>query len=121
MPPFLGQGANQAIQDAYCLASKISEYNSNLSPNSMATSASANANANANEEDEKKSLKELLNEYENQRWKTTTLITLKAAFLGYLEAGQEGFLSTFRDAFFFFAGKIGLARKIYLDGATPKV
>ena len=27
MPPFLGQGSNQAIQDAYCLAKKIYEHN----------------------------------------------------------------------------------------------
>ena len=27
LPPFLGQGANQAIQDAYCLALKLYDYN----------------------------------------------------------------------------------------------
>ena len=27
MPPFLGQGSNQAIQDAYCLAKKIYDHN----------------------------------------------------------------------------------------------
>jgi salicylate hydroxylase len=25
MPPFMGQGANQAMQDAYCLANKLSQ------------------------------------------------------------------------------------------------
>jgi len=27
LPPFLGQGSNQAIQDAYCMAKKLYEYN----------------------------------------------------------------------------------------------
>jgi 2-polyprenyl-6-methoxyphenol hydroxylase-like FAD-dependent oxidoreductase len=30
MPPFLGQGSNQAIQDSYCLAKKIFEFNKAL-------------------------------------------------------------------------------------------
>lgn len=68
------------------------------------------------------SLQQLLKEYEHVRWAPTASITLKAAFLGYLETGGGNeFLSKFRDAFFFFAGKIGLARKIFLDAATPKL
>jgi hypothetical protein len=75
-----------------------------------------------NDQEEKAlSVRELLKDYEHVRWFPTTSITLKAGFLGYLETGQKGFLSGFRDAFFFFAGKIGLARKIFLDSATPKV
>merc|ERR1712071_720619 len=110
MPPFLGQGANQAIQDAYCLASKISEYNENL--NVLST--------NESQEDVIKPIQKYIKDYENQRWKPTADIILKAAFLGYLEIGG-GFLSKFRDAFFFIMGKIGVAKKIYLDGTTPKV
>ena len=55
------------------------------------------------------------------RWKPTADITLKAALLGYLETGNGDFLAKFRDAFFFSMGKIGVAKKVYLDGATPKV
>ena len=109
MPPFLGQGSNQAIQDAYSLASKIFEHNTNC------------VSKHKIEEIEAKSIQELLKDYEHIRWAPTASITLKAAFLGYLETGGNEFLSKFRDAFFFFAGKVGLARKIFLDAATPKL
>lgn len=83
MPPFLGQGANQAMQDSCSLAAKIFEYNSQVS----STSSS------------KPDLKALLKEYENRRWLPTTSITVKAALLGYLEVGSSLF-SNFRDVFF---------------------
>ena len=118
MPPFLGQGSNQAIQDAYCLASKIFEYNEVLEATSQ---EKASVDDDRGTEIRKPSLTELLNDYEKRRWAATTSITLKAAFLGYLETGQAGFLSKFRDAFFSFAGITGIARKVFLDGATPRV
>ena len=99
MPPFLGQGSNQAIQDSFCLAETIAEYNSGRTS---------------------KPLSELLKEYENLRWAATTEISAKAAFLGYVEAGP-GLVSKFRDTLFFTLGKIGLAKKIFLGAATPKV
>mmetsp|Transcript_18323 Transcript_18323/g.25839 ORF Transcript_18323/g.25839 Transcript_18323/m.25839 type:complete len:272 (+) Transcript_18323:238-1053(+) len=111
MPPFLGQGANQAIQDAYTLAHKIFEHNANC-----LITVKSNQEPNNTP-----SLKELLKSYEQIRWPPTASITLKAAFLGYLEVGGAGFLSKFRDSFFFVAGKIGLAAKVFLDAATPKV
>jgi len=105
MPPFLGQGSNQAVQDAYCLAQKVFQYNADC----MDT-ASENT----------KLLQSLLKDYEHIRWPPTASITFKAAFLGYLETGSPGFLCKFRDAFFFVAGKIGLARKVFIGAATPK-
>lgn len=113
MPPFLGQGSNQAIQDAYCLAEKIFEHNSNIE--------AQNANQLEDDSDEVKALGTLLKEYEKTRWLPTASITAKSVFLGYLETGQKGFLSGFRDVFFFFAGKVGLARKIYIGAAVPKL
>jgi 2-polyprenyl-6-methoxyphenol hydroxylase-like FAD-dependent oxidoreductase len=114
MPPFLGQGSNQAIQDAYCLASKIFQHNANvLSKNDLSHEDEVKAKA--------KSLVRLLKEYETTRWLPTTSITLKSAFLGYLETGEKGFLSTFRDVFFFTAGKVGIVRQVFLDAATPKL
>eukprot|EP00957_Ditylum_brightwellii_P107055 8168113-Ditylum_brightwellii.AAC.1 len=68
-----------------------------------------------------KDLGGLLRDYEQKRWFPTTSITVKAIFLGYLETGSEGFLSKFRDVFFFTMGKIGVAKKVFLDAATPKV
>ncbi len=113
MPPFLGQGSNQAIQDAYCLASKIFQHNANC--------IQGLAEQRKDEENEPKSLQVLLKEYENTRWFPTASITIKSAFLGYLETGEKGFLSKFRDAFFFVAGKVGIARMVFLDAATPKL
>ena len=82
MPPFLGQGANQAMQDSCSLAAKIFEYNSQVSTSSSEAD-----------------LKALLKDYENRRWLPTTSITIKAALLGYLEVGPSLF-SNFRDVFF---------------------
>jgi 2-polyprenyl-6-methoxyphenol hydroxylase-like FAD-dependent oxidoreductase len=108
MPPFLGQGANQALQDSFVLASKIHDYNKQqLSiQNSEVASSSSN-------------LKALLKEYEHMRWLPTASITAKAAFLGYLETGS-GLLSNFRDAFFFVMGKIGVAKKVSVALPTSR-
>ena len=106
MPPFLGQGANQAIQDAVCLSSKVIQYNSQFQQSST--------------EEEKKDLKVLLKEYENRRWMPTASITAKSALLGYLEAGSSYF-GNFRDAFFFVLGKLGVAEKVFMDSAKPKM
>ena len=125
MPPFLGQGSNQAIQDAYTLSRKIFQHNANCIKDSTNTLVGSTTTIDNEEtvvqDDNDKSLQELLKEYENKRWFPTASITAKAAFLGYLETGRKGFLSSFRDAFFFFAGKVGLAKKVFLDAATPKI
>lgn len=115
MPPFLGQGSNQAIQDAYALAKKIYEHNAR----SLGTFVVSSIDS---EGDEKKevNLKTLLKEYEQLRWETTTSISAKAGFLGYLEA-SEGFLAKFRDVFFSTMFRTGIARNIFLGAAIPKV
>mmetsp|Transcript_12433 Transcript_12433/g.18647 ORF Transcript_12433/g.18647 Transcript_12433/m.18647 type:complete len:544 (-) Transcript_12433:2295-3926(-) len=105
MPPFLGQGGNQAIQDAVCLSSKIFQYNSQFQQST---------------DEDNVDLKVLLKEYENRRWLPTASITAKSAFLGYLEAGSS-FFSNFRDAFFFVMGKVGVAEKVFMDSAKPKM
>ena len=105
LPPFLGQGSNQAIQDAYCLVTKMEEYNTRI----------ANGDIHV-------TLQSLLNEYERARWLPCFEIFWKAAFLGYLETGGiNGFYSKFRDAFFKSMGIIGVASKVLLNAATPKV
>lgn len=53
-----------------------------------------------------------------RRWRKTTLITAKSIFLGYLET-SGGKVTDFRDNFFRFTGKVGLAKKVFVDGATP--
>lgn len=108
----------QAIQDAYTLATKVFKHNANC-----VTAASGEISGSREKSDDVAllPLRALLKEYERIRWLPTASITAKAAFLGYLETGEKGFLSKFRDAFFFVAGKIGLARKVFLDSATPKL
>ena len=112
------ENMSQAIQDSFCLASTIYQHNSNCHQKANPLSTDSNDEKTSNEPE---SLKVLLNQYEKVRWAPTTSITLKAIFLGYLETGSRGFLSKFRDAFFFFAGKIGLAKKVFLDAATPQL
>ena len=100
MPPFLGQGANQALQDSCSLARRIHEYN--------------------NQSSDVTDLKSVLKEYENRRWLPTTSITAKAAILGYLEVGP-GLIANFRDIFFFVMGKLNVAKKVFMDASTPKM
>jgi len=120
MPPFLGQGANQAIQDAYCLATKIAEHNTNCEAMAGATGQVLPPDGTAEEETKARTLGELLKEYEALRWSPTASITLKSILLGYLETGGEGLSSKLRDSVFFTLGKLGIARKVFLDGATPR-
>lgn len=105
-PPFLGQGSNQAIQDAYCLAKKVHQYNAQVERG----------------DNDVPELKELFKEYEKTRWPATFEITLKSAFLGYLETGGPGGVyAKFRDVFFKTMGVIGVAEKVLISAATPKV
>eukprot|EP00977_Amphora_coffeiformis_P007342 scaffold1588_cov222-Amphora_coffeaeformis.AAC.14 len=105
MPPFLGQGSNQAIQDAYCLAEKFYIYN-----RAVATG------------DESVSLPQLAKEYEKTRWLPTFNIFWKSLFLGYLETGgPDGVIARFRDVFFKTMGVVGVAQRVLLSAATPKV
>lgn len=104
MPPFLGQGANQAIQDSFSLAGKIYDFN-----NAVGTP-------------EPLELQTLFKDYEKARWLPTTSITLKAAILGYLETGgREGYYSKFRDVVFKVLTILSIPQKVLVDAATPKV
>lgn len=115
MPPFLGQGANQALQDAFTLATKICHHNDIAQGRWTPPPV-------ADDEEEPKTLKALLKEYERKRWFPTAAITVKSAFIGYLETGGvDGFYSKFRDVFFRTMGIVGVAKKVLLDAATPKL
>ena len=118
MPPFLGQGANQALQDAYTLATKICQHN-DIAQGRWTPSPVVDDDE---EEEKPKALKTLLKEYERKRWFPTAAITIKSALIGYLETGGvDGFYSKFRDVFFRAMGIIGVAKKVLLDAATPKL
>ena len=101
----LGQGSNQAIQDAYCLADKFYQYNCAVETG-----------------DESVSLPQLFKEYEKTRWLPTFNIFWKSLFLGYLETGgPDGGVSRFRDVFFKTMGFVGVAQRVLLSAAIPKV
>merc|ERR1711972_25003 len=97
MPPFLGQGANQAIQDAYCIASEIKKVNEG-----------------------KDVLDDALSRYESIRKPPTVELLAKSAFLGELET-LPGDLQRFRNAFFSVTGKLGIAERVFVDGTIPRV
>jgi salicylate hydroxylase len=97
MPPFLGQGANQAIQDAYCLAQQLCAIGT-----------------------EHASLKEAMDKYEGIRKFPTSKITFNSWFLGFIET-QKGIGAALRDKFFDTVYRLGVAQFIFLDSAKPKV
>lgn len=107
LPPFLGQGSNQAIQDAYCLVEQIFAYNTAVEKGGGSHSIL---------------LQDYLDEYEKKRWPSTFSVFWKAAFLGYLETGGvDGFYSKFRDVFFKTMGIVGVAEKVLVEAATPRM
>jgi salicylate hydroxylase len=105
LPPFLGQGSNQAVQDAYCLATKVYEYNAQIRRGGDSVN-----------------LKGLLQDYKNIRWPGTFAIFWKSFLIGYLETGgTNGIYAKFRDVFFKAMGKVGVAELVLLSAAIPKV
>ncbi len=111
MAPFLGQGANQALQDSYVLAKSIVKVNSEtlLRPEGLDSL-----------ESQSKRLKEEMKRYEAVRKPRTTLIGAKAGILGYLETlGGKDSGMKFRDNLFSVLGKLGVVDAVYKDGATP--
>ena len=96
LPPFLGQGTNQAIQDAACLADKL-----------VAMRAGDLADVDA-----------ALAAYESDRKAAVARLGFTSVVLGAVETlAPEGF----RDAFFRTTAALGVAKMVVLDGATPKV
>mmetsp|Transcript_155037 Transcript_155037/g.268613 ORF Transcript_155037/g.268613 Transcript_155037/m.268613 type:complete len:105 (-) Transcript_155037:69-383(-) len=96
MPPFLGQGANQAIQDALSIATAMKNVNEG-----------------------KETLDNALGAYESIRKPPTVELLAKSAFLGELET-LPGELSRFRNAFFTVTGTLGVAERVFVDGALPR-
>ncbi|KAL1508628.1 hypothetical protein AB1Y20_004724 [Prymnesium parvum] len=97
IPPFLGQGANQAICDGYALAKELEQVGA-LHP----------------------TMESALQAYTKKRLFPTTRLMFNSRFLGFLET-QEGSGAEFRDAFFKFTGAVGIAEAVFIDGATPRV
>jgi salicylate hydroxylase len=101
MAPFLGQGANQALQDAYCLARLISEHN---------TGGSSSG----------EQLQQVAGAYERIRKVPTALLSVKSNILGNIETLSSPAGVLFKDNFFRVLGVVGVVKKEYLEGAIPK-
>ena len=103
MAPFLGQGANQAIQDGYCLADRLAAAN-NGGVGSKVVGA--------------------LQSYTLLRRAPVTALQIESRLLGAMETagGGPGTLPQIvRDAFFFVNGKLGIAAQVFVKGARPWV
>ena len=96
MPPFLGQGANQAVQDAYALATAL-----------------ADLERGAHED-----LDAALGAYEAGRKVPVSILGFNSVVLGAVETLLP---EVARDAFFLTTGTLGVARAVFLNGAIPKV
>ncbi|KAK3250467.1 hypothetical protein CYMTET_40154 [Cymbomonas tetramitiformis] len=88
----------QAIQDAYCLARKLEALNNG----------------------EYKSLEEALQAYESIRKPPTSAIMQSSRLIGWVET-QAGFGSLCRDIALWFAGKIGVPKQVFVNGAIPRI
>ena len=91
MPPFLGQGANQAVLDGVRLARELKAVGA-----------------------EHADVRAALGAYQRARWFPTARLLANSRILGFLET-QRGAGALFRDAFFFTTGKLGIAEKVFLD------
>lgn len=95
MPPFLGQGANQSLQDAWCLAERLGKVGSAYAD-----------------------VKDALDAYEAARKPPTEQIMLSSRVIGFVETGR-GPVAMARDVAFFGLGAAGVAGKIFLKNAVP--
>lgn len=99
MAPFMGQGANQAMQDAYSLASLIAKYNRG----------------------EIGSLAAVTGELQWKRKLPTAKLALKSSVIGRIET-LPGSLGCFiKDNFFRVTSGLGIIKKEFVEAATPKL
>ena len=97
-PPFLGQGTNQALQDAYSLARCLRDRSLLQSDTDAVRGA--------------------LRKYERERKFCAAKFAFNSLVLGAVETKAP---PIGRDLFFKTTAKLGIAKKVFLDGATPKV
>lgn len=111
MAPFLGQGANQALQDSFVLARKIKGLNA-LAASSLPLAWAVSPIT---------PLQVAMLDYQRIRLLPTAIISIKSNFLGFVET-QGGSLGCFaRDNFFRFSNFFGVARAVLLSGALPSI
>jgi 2-polyprenyl-6-methoxyphenol hydroxylase-like FAD-dependent oxidoreductase len=94
MPPFLGQGANQALQDSWVLAEQLGKIRAFAET------------------------KRALDVYERIRKPPVAVIAASSGVIGFVETGS-GLVSNARDVAFWGLGNLGVAGKIFLKNAVP--
>lgn len=99
MPPFLGQGANQAIQDAAALARRLGQLGK---PGGAATLAA------------------VAEEYEEVRHGVTAALQTSSRYIGLLDTLPAPW-HPLRDVALAFAGRSGIAGLVFVNGALPRV
>lgn len=97
MPPYLGQGANQAVQDAHCLALAISKIDEQYS-----------------------TLSEALEKYENTRRLPVQAILQTSRLAAFLEIQDGAVQSRVRNCFFRVLGAAGIPQRTLLQTSRPR-
>ena len=126
-PPFLGQGANQALQDAYFLADGLKSISTRLNAGEakrgakMTDSKETVVDQERTCREEELLLRELVTRYEARRRPHTALLTAKSIVLGQIETLPGPIGSAFRDGFFRLTGQLGIASAVFVDQAKPRL
>lgn len=107
----MGQGANQAMQDAYCLASLIREYNDQQITRSSTHLPLKN----------RSTLKRMALKYEAIRKLPTALVSVESRILGELETLSGPLGRVVKESFFRAMGATGIAKTVYMMGTVPRV
>ena len=113
MPPFLGQGANQSLQDSWCIAECLARVRFDETAES-----SGGVSGVEGESTYYSSVKEALDAYEAVRKPPTSSIMLSSRVIGFVETGY-GPVGLLRDVAFTALGTVGVAGKIFLKNAVP--
>jgi hypothetical protein len=127
MAPFLGQGANQAIQDGYCLATRLAAARGRSDRGSSASSASSASSGSSGSSgivDWLARFVSPLQSYALLRRAPVVALQIESRLLGAMETagGGAGTLPQLvRDAFFLINGKLGVAAQVFVKGARPWV
>jgi len=112
MPPFLGQGANQTVQDAYSLAQLVKQYNRRVSAKEETTREFENGSKLTD-------FGLLLKYHEKARKRVVSTIVYRTLLLGYLNLGGPfGIYSKLRDVLF---RSLGLFQSAVMSAAMPRV
>jgi 2-polyprenyl-6-methoxyphenol hydroxylase-like FAD-dependent oxidoreductase len=114
MPPFLGQGANQALQDAWCLAERLAAVEGLVAETEKPEIDGSTGRYRY------ASVEEALDAYEATRKPPTTRIALSSRAIGFVETGG-GVVGLARDVAFAGLGATGVAGKIFLENAVPRL